>query len=429
VWRRVVTGVLIAGTVAGGVIVSTVTGGLTANLWVDQSAGSCTDSAGLVVYVDANSCGTWDAALDAAECGDVIGVRDTGSAYSAQTLTGTKGCTSDFVTFQAEDGVEVLSMIFNGTSDIALNDFTVRDPGRTCNVGDAGCANDKIVDIDNSDSINADNVDISRDWQIGDGLGMNGGATNIVWANSDICCNLNQKLVNVQAFNGNANAGLDFIRLDVHGQAYDANTYAANQDPHPECWYMMGPDDVSWDRTRTFECAGTGNMNWGGPGTLTPYLMTQTVWGQKYGFVGGVDVVPGAGVGYRAATPSGSMIDGFNTSGVGTIEYSFFEQSWVCSNQSSITFRGNLGVGCGCTYTEAYNRWTNQACGGTDVQDTGAIDASRFIDRAGSDFRPASGSVAQVNAGDPGSCPSSDLGGLPRPVGGTCDQGPYEWQG
>jgi hypothetical protein len=57
----VVAGVLIGG---GSYVIGD--GGATANIWVDSNGGTCVDNASLTAYVDADACGTLDAANDIA---------------------------------------------------------------------------------------------------------------------------------------------------------------------------------------------------------------------------------------------------------------------------------------------------------------------------------------------------------------------------
>jgi chitodextrinase len=60
-----------------------------ANLWVDPSGGSCNRAGTPGSYVDAQACGTLDAAWDAAQSGDTILVK-TGTYTASQTITGSK---------------------------------------------------------------------------------------------------------------------------------------------------------------------------------------------------------------------------------------------------------------------------------------------------------------------------------------------------
>src|SRR3712207_427369 len=73
----------------------------TANLWVDTNGGSCTRQATAGSYGDAQACGSFDAAYEAAQCGDTIGIK--GSTYPEQNINATeKDCpnsASSYITF------------------------------------------------------------------------------------------------------------------------------------------------------------------------------------------------------------------------------------------------------------------------------------------------------------------------------------------
>ena len=56
----------------------------TANLWIDLNGGSCTRQATAGAYVDAQACGSWNAAYQAASPGDTVLVR--GGTYPSQRV-------------------------------------------------------------------------------------------------------------------------------------------------------------------------------------------------------------------------------------------------------------------------------------------------------------------------------------------------------
>ncbi len=71
-----------------------------ANLWVDGNGGTCARQATAGAYVDTASCGTFDAAWDAAQSGDLIVVR--AGSYGAQNVSGSKSAAT---TIRGEAGV------------------------------------------------------------------------------------------------------------------------------------------------------------------------------------------------------------------------------------------------------------------------------------------------------------------------------------
>jgi hypothetical protein len=90
----VVTTVVIGTTIVQPRLGDTPPGGdATANIWVDSTGGTCTDSASLVAYSDAAACATLDAANDTCEAGDLVYVK-TGTTYGAQTISGNNGRTT-----------------------------------------------------------------------------------------------------------------------------------------------------------------------------------------------------------------------------------------------------------------------------------------------------------------------------------------------
>jgi hypothetical protein len=122
------------------------------------------------------------------------------------------------------------------------------------------------------------------------------------------------------------------------------------------------------------------------------------------------------------------MIEGANTNGQGTVSYCIFDGNIVMDGLGAGTWRGNItsNDGCGSGQTWIQNRHNNADCSVSDVQDSGALDASRFVNKAAGNYRPASTGVAQVGAGDPANFPSTDLDGTARPQGANPDQGAFE---
>ncbi len=110
-WTRVWTSLAMAIALAGGGIIYTQIqsgGGPAASgqIWVDTTPGSCTRTSGN--YVDAQSCGTFDAAYELATCGEVVYIR--GGTYSPQTISGSKSCTNTW-TMGATQGVTCTSCV------------------------------------------------------------------------------------------------------------------------------------------------------------------------------------------------------------------------------------------------------------------------------------------------------------------------------
>jgi hypothetical protein len=82
----------------------------TANLWIDQNGGSCTRSATLVAWSDSAACGSFQAALNAAQAGDTVLVTcnsGTSCTYPPETLSNSKGSNTSRITIAAAAGYTV----------------------------------------------------------------------------------------------------------------------------------------------------------------------------------------------------------------------------------------------------------------------------------------------------------------------------------
>jgi hypothetical protein len=198
---------------------------------------------------------------------------------------------------------------------------------------------------------------------------------------------------------------------------------------------MIQASTITIKNTKTYDCISTGDMIWGGGANSTNVLFQNTFWGKKYGYQNGVDVVPGAGVGYRGDV-GGVLIDGNNTNGTGTIEYSIFDGGIVDDGWASLTLRGNIGnkyqFACSSSsnYKYLYNIWTFAKCTNANGSDNDPVstilDANNYVNNAAGDWRP-SVSSAQIDKGDPASFPFYDADGTVRPIGARADVGMYEY--
>jgi chitodextrinase len=83
--------------------------GSTANLWIDKNGGSCTRSATPVAYSDTSACGSFQAAINAAQPGDTVLVTcnsGTSCTYPPETLSGNRGSSAN-VTIAAAPGYTI----------------------------------------------------------------------------------------------------------------------------------------------------------------------------------------------------------------------------------------------------------------------------------------------------------------------------------
>lgn len=425
-----VNGTVLAGpmTGAGGLPGPVVTGTGVANLWIDTNGGTCTRQSTAGAYSDAAGCSTVDAAYTAAQAGDTV-ILKSGS-YPMQSLTATPKGSGAQITFRGESKADVVlkgmdwatpSTASAKPDRMTLKDFTFADPTFS------GGGTAKMVDVINTTSIVFDNVDVDRGYKIADGIDIAGGVSSLTWRNSSICCNMNQKLVMLDDFySAPSCTGCTFDNVTVHDQVYDATSYAG-EPPHAECWWVQDTTNLTIKNSRTYDCISTGDMNWGGSGSNVGLLIQNTVWDVAYDFAGGVDVVPGAAVGYRGSS-TGKTVDGANTSGTGTIEYSIFNGSVVHNGWSSLTMRGNIFKNATCETNVTYvkNLSTTTACGTDNTVNANAFTSSNFVNSANQDWRPSSGAAAQVDKGTTASYPATDLLGVVRYIGAAPDAGPYE---
>lgn len=115
-WKKIIGVILSAATIAGGVAIwqTGIDENQLANIWIDSNGGTCTDNPNLVAYNDDAACGTFDAANDTADNGDIIYVK-TGTAYAGETLSGTNGRTA-MATIAAEPNTSRIQF----SSDLTL---------------------------------------------------------------------------------------------------------------------------------------------------------------------------------------------------------------------------------------------------------------------------------------------------------------------
>lgn len=86
----------------------------TANIWIDSNGGTCQRLGTAGSYVDATACGTFDAANDICQSGDLVYVK-TATAYPGEAITGSNG-RSSACTIEAEPSTSDIQ--FSG--DVAI---------------------------------------------------------------------------------------------------------------------------------------------------------------------------------------------------------------------------------------------------------------------------------------------------------------------
>jgi hypothetical protein len=418
----------------------------TAHIWINTTAGGSPQrNSSPATYDSTKAYSSWDAACDAASAGDTIRIKAGSGQYGQHNVSCAPAST---VTMIGETGVQIAQLNLNTTTNLTLKDFDARDPSWTCSSGSScsssyhaqGNNSAKLVNIDNSSNVTFENVEVDRTYDWGDGVGFHGNNQSITWRDFHVHACRECKLIQIQSFPGSPikwNDSLVFEDGMVEDIVYNATSYPGGQEPHNECWWWAAIRGITIDRVTTRLCTATGNLLASGSGqTIDDMVIRNSIFECKYGYAtNAIDVLPGSEVGYRDQTCSGQTIDGDSTPGTNgdlTVEYSLIGGGNQDAGWTSITYRGNImyyvQFGCRGFATYLYNRTTDADCSASDVQDSGALSSARYINGNNpGNWRPANGSVAQVNAGDPGNCPAVDADNFARPIGGVCDQGPYEF--
>ena len=260
-----------------------------------------------------------------------------------------------------------------------------------------------------------------------------GNAIGWTFRNINICCTHNDKLVNIDNFyNQGQTTDIVFEHGSVHSQTVDVNG-GSGADVHTECFWNLGPQSLVIRAIHVYGCNGTIGMNLDDNGdALVPanLMLENNVFEPPMNDDGQ----------YTGVAGQTSTDDGYR--GVNYIRNNIFQQGYALqgSTTRTITIANNIGPGLGCGkpgVTYIANRWTNQDCSTSDVQDGSALASSRYTDaprtdaeasntQAGSqvhgDFRSVSG-AAQIDAGSTTFAHDFDF----APRSASPDQGPFEF--
>lgn len=248
-------------------------GSSTGNVFIETNGGSCTRSASLVSYVDANACGSLDAAYQAASLGDTVLIES--GTYASQSINSTSkvsgacdgytvgaaltGC----VTFQPDSGATVT---FSG--DIKIDASYVRLKNLTFGTVYLGCIN-TVTDLV------ADNVTAGH-------VGVHKGATNVGILGGSYGPNGSQAAVTFAQYDcGNGTGSPSHVRLDgasVHDvrQCHVGDPGCA--DPHIECMQTSQTDYLTVRNTKFVNC-DQGDLQIGFNATLSHELIENNFFG------------------------------------------------------------------------------------------------------------------------------------------------------
>lgn len=418
--RILVSGAVLASSVA---IIAGVTGGGggglpagTANIWVDSNGGTCVDDGGHT-YSDATSC-SFDAANDTCDgSSDTVLIR--GGTYGNVSVTkagANSGRSSQCVMTVADSQTAVLGNLDLGT-------FTGGDTGPDFltlsgnETGWAGCRDitagtcslqiNGTYDIDQTSNITIANFDANAGGTIGQCFHSEGSSTFV--AKRGIIHNCSA-MNNQGAMIYTSGTNQTFEDLLVYDNfLLDAGT-------HTECMYATSVNALTIRRTQMWGCPTEIVFVTGGS-TAPDYVLENSIF----------------------QTPAGPNNNSFKfrTGGAPT---PYPTNILMRNNIFSIISGPDSLASASGTSTNNFFKFGGNYCGGAMVctgNDTSESDSS-FVapvwtansDQAAPSTRgnfTITSSSGFRNTGNNGNCPSVDFMGNPRPLGGTCDIGPYEY--
>jgi hypothetical protein len=390
-------------------------GGLTANVWVDTSGGTCTRSASLVEYSDAAACSTITDGYNAASAGDTVRVK-AGDYGHSQNVGGDGGAR---ITIIGENGTTTTATRPSGCDTGLATGLTFAGNVTVDNIDVGGPEPFVFLGGDGSTWQNSSLLEGSNSNTCPGARGTSSGTPEpvLIYGDTEVVSNITlsnmtfepQYVCDVGV--GDCGGGdvyhLETVRIDkqVEGVTIEDSVFESGGEDNTALVFITSPNGATWN-----------------PSNIT---IRNTVFGSHGG---SVNMDGGA----------------FAVCDNWTFAYNTFTKDRIstCASGSSVTWVGNAGpksgASCGTGETWIRNVWQDSAdtsCG-TDTW----VEGTRFaIDSLGLDanFQPSSGSSAVVDAGETdsgsdyctGALGSVDRAGNARPVGSACDAGAYEWQG
>lgn len=414
----------------------------TANIWVDLNGGTCTDSATLVEYTDAAACGTWDAANDTCEAGDLIRVK--AGDYPDQVLSGANGRGSA-CTLDSEEGQEANvnpELVENvSASWLTLRDFTIVS-GETEHNGTSGNASVGMWNRGGADNVIWDNVDVTGPYAL---IDMKG--DNVTHRNSEIgdadntnatprLCGDDQEPVQISEGTNiliEKNTYHPFFPEEVQANCGGSDVY------HLETFRVWDTTDNLILRSNWFD-DGDGSQSarisfsrGGCPEVTCPTSINYKFINNYFG-----DIC----CGYSAP----DVIFGDNEDCVGIVfAYNFFKNGSAgitanCGTQTGMVYVGNManqnGGSCpvGGSPTIAGNLFVGTSAGSctgiTWLTDASPTDWSAY-NLTGSPLAALTGTSPSINAGENTHCTTytANLDREGQARTGVCDVGPDEYVG
>jgi hypothetical protein len=386
-----------------------------ANLWVDTDGGTCTRQSPAGAYVDAQACGTFDAAYDAASGGDTVRVK--AGTYASQTITGSKASTVVFRPAESE------SVTVNG---LTVGDHTVTSARSVFNLEVRDMTIPSWLTEWNVDSFTARDLDIGHFYiagsknisilggDIGPEFG-NGADTDLSFVTYGRCENL-----------GDCTGSVNQVKVpeDIYMEEMYVHDYKrGHEDDHMECFFIQGVDGLTIRNSRFVRCDIYDVFFTSGDAAGQPDQAIDVLIENNFFDRGTVDGL------YQCCTQASVFFhDAITTQTNITIRYNSAKQGFSAPSgptKTNFVVKGNLSAWAGCDsgVTYSYNVWGHDgagaACSGTDdvvLGDSFGYDQLQFADPDGSavDLHLSGSAFEADGHGDPSSKPADDIDGDSR---------------
>ncbi|HJR59547.1 MAG TPA: fibronectin type III domain-containing protein [Vicinamibacterales bacterium] len=448
--------------------------GTVANIWIDTNGGTCARSSTAVAYADGSACGSFDAANDIAQSGDLVLVR--GGTYGPQTITGGANRTAQaYIRVLSGEVMTVAGALnFSGAHQIAVDGGgSKRGVGARLVTTTMGSANPKVPNNQYPANVHGGSRNVTLQgadfggWMIID-------SQFVTYRNNDIgpCDSYDRQDPDggnlAYCDNGSIEycetaeigcAGYNSHHLVEYNNIHDFGCSSSffngqgSDDCHWECTYVSYADNLTIRGNVFTNCANGGNIfntfsNGGGSFTadfgFRNYTIENNVFERSCSNSsapcgGRLDTATGFGHCNIYSGPDFTNVTIRNNT---FLDGSGFDMDNACTQGSpGVTFTGNIRNGgsaaCASTWTvkptfqhEIYYRY-GATCGGTGninlgVGSTLAGIVVNSTSGASKDGHLTTG-VSIVDNRVLNGCAAADADGVLRPTDGRlCEAGAYE---